>query len=218
MSDTDSFIEEVTEEVRRDRLFAFLRKYGWIGIALVVLVVGGAAVNEWQKARARAAAQAFGDAIIAALSAEDPAARADALARIAADGPGARAVVELLAADALLQAERRDEALARLSSLAADQELPDLYRQLAELKSVILAGAQMDPAERGAVLDRLAQPGAPYRALAMEQQALLLVEQGDVAAAIEHFRLVAQEPGASADLRRRANQMILVLGGAPGAA
>ncbi|PPB79982.1 hypothetical protein LV82_02264 [Albidovulum inexpectatum] len=218
MSDTDSFIEEVTEEVRRDRLFAFLRKYGWIGITLVVLVVGGAAVNEWQKARARAAAQAFGDAIIDALSAEDPAARAEALEQIPADGPGARAVVELLAADALLQAERRDEALARLNALAADQELPDLYRQLAELKAVILADAQMDPAERKAVLDRLAQPGAPYRALAMEQQALLLVEQGDTAAAIEQFRLVAQEPGASADLRRRANQMILVLGGAPGAA
>jgi hypothetical protein len=26
MSDTDSFIEEVTEEVRRDRLFALLRR------------------------------------------------------------------------------------------------------------------------------------------------------------------------------------------------
>ena len=29
MSDTDSFIDEVTEEVRRDALFAQFRRYGW---------------------------------------------------------------------------------------------------------------------------------------------------------------------------------------------
>ena len=32
MSNPDSFIDEVTEEVRRDRLFAVFRKYGWIGV------------------------------------------------------------------------------------------------------------------------------------------------------------------------------------------
>ena len=64
MSNPDSFIDEVTEEVRRDRLFAMFRKYGWIGILAVVVVVGGAAWNEWQKARAEARAEAFGDALL----------------------------------------------------------------------------------------------------------------------------------------------------------
>ena len=50
MSNPASFIDEVTEEVRRDRLFAAFRKYGWIGLLLVILVVGGAAYNEWSKA------------------------------------------------------------------------------------------------------------------------------------------------------------------------
>ena len=45
MSDTDSFIEEVTEEVRRDQLYKYVRKYGWIAIALVVGVVGGIEQN-----------------------------------------------------------------------------------------------------------------------------------------------------------------------------
>ena len=39
MSNPESFIEEVTEEVRRDRLFAAFRKYGWIGVLLVLLTV-----------------------------------------------------------------------------------------------------------------------------------------------------------------------------------
>ncbi len=33
MSSQDSFVDEVTDELRRDRLFAAFRKYGWIGVA-----------------------------------------------------------------------------------------------------------------------------------------------------------------------------------------
>ena len=54
MSNPDSFIDEVTEAVRRDRLFAMFRKYGWIGAVLVLGVVGGSAWIEWSKARAMA--------------------------------------------------------------------------------------------------------------------------------------------------------------------
>ena len=68
LSENDSFIDEVTEEVRRDRLFALFRKYGWIGVVAIVLIVGTAAWNEWSKARAEARSQAFGDAIGTALS------------------------------------------------------------------------------------------------------------------------------------------------------
>ncbi|KKK62940.1 hypothetical protein LCGC14_2999320, partial [marine sediment metagenome] len=75
MSNTDSFIDEVTEEVRRERLFGFLRRYGWIAVLAVVLIVGGAAYNEWRNASERAEAQAFGDALLAALEADSPEAR-----------------------------------------------------------------------------------------------------------------------------------------------
>ena len=76
MSETDSFIEEVSEEVRRDRLYGLIRRYGWIAVVGVVAIVGGASWNEYNKAQDRAAAQALGDGIMTALEAEDPAARA----------------------------------------------------------------------------------------------------------------------------------------------
>ncbi len=79
MSDTDSFIEEVTEEVKRDKLFAIFRKYGWIAVLGVIVLVGGASYNEYAKSKARVTAEAAGDAISAALAVEDAQARADAL-------------------------------------------------------------------------------------------------------------------------------------------
>ena len=92
MSDTDSFIEEVTEEVRRDRLFALLRRYGWIAGLAVLAIVGGAAWNEWQSAQATKQAQALGDGVIAALEAPEASTRADALASVDAATPGGQAI------------------------------------------------------------------------------------------------------------------------------
>ena len=36
VSDTDSFIAEVNEEVRREQLYGYLRKYGWIAVVAVL--------------------------------------------------------------------------------------------------------------------------------------------------------------------------------------
>ena len=49
--DTDSFIDEVTDEVRRDRLYLLMRRYGWIGVLVIVVIVGGAAWREKRAAR-----------------------------------------------------------------------------------------------------------------------------------------------------------------------
>ena len=95
MSDTDSFIDEVNEEVRRDRFYFMLKRYGWIAVLAVILLVGGAAWNEYQKAQARAEAETLGDAMFAALSAEDTAARASAFEKIEATNPRAGAMLGL---------------------------------------------------------------------------------------------------------------------------
>ncbi len=221
MSETDSFIDEVTEEVRRDKLFAVFRKYGWIGIAAVILIVGGAAWVEWQKVRTRTAAQAFGDAVTAALDSDDPAARVAALDAVAAAGPGDAAIraalTQFLAADEALRGGDRAGALTRLEALAADPALPDDYRQLARLKAVILAGPSMAAADRDAALAELAQPGAPFRALAMEQQAIALMADGKTEEATALARQVLQEPDATPGLQRRMTQLIVALGGEPDA-
>ena len=86
MSNPDSFIEEVTEEVRRDRLFNLFRKYGWIGAVVVVGIVGGAAWNEWSKSQAAARAQGFGDALVDALDHGTPEERRAALSAVPTDG------------------------------------------------------------------------------------------------------------------------------------
>ncbi|MGB3177867.1 MAG: tetratricopeptide repeat protein [Albidovulum sp.] len=218
MSETDSFIDEVTEEVRRDRLFKQMRKYGWIGILIVVSIVGGAAWNEWQKASATADARAFGDAVLGALESDDPAARVAGLEALAGADSGRDAVVGFLAADEALRGGDRDGARARLETLATDASVAEPLRQLAQLKALILAGDAMPPEARDLALADLARPGAPYRVLAMEQQALALVGAAKPDEALTLLRQLLQEPDATAGLRRRVTQLIVMLGGDPDAA
>lgn len=213
MSNPDSFVDEVTEELRRDRQFAIMRRYGWIAVLAVFLVVGGAAFNEWRKASAQADAEALGHAITAALETEDPAAQAAAFAAIEATGD-ARAVVTLLAAAPTGDGTPPSEAaVEQLRQIAADDSLSPLYSDLANLK---LAGrAQITPEERLTLLTPLARAGGAFRVLAEEQIALVEIELGQQEAAIARLRQLLADDEASQALRDRAAQLIVALGATP---
>ncbi len=212
MSNPESFIDEVTEEVRRDKLFGYLRRYGWIGLLAVVLIVGGAAWREYQISVSTAESRAFGDAVLTALDEDDAAAREAALAQVPAPGQRAGILGLLLSTD---PASDRAATLAALEAVAADAELPDSYRDLAVLRRVMVAGPELPVAERQALLDQIAVPGRPFRTLAEEQKALLQIEAGDTAAAIAALDRLRQDQEATAGLRNRAEQLIVALGGTP---
>jgi len=210
LSNPDSFIEEVTEEVRRDRLFGLFRRYGWIGGVVVVALVGGAAWTEWSKSRAEARAQAFGDAIIDGLDNGTPEERRAALSAVPTDGEQTGLLQLILASD---PDEDRAATLAALDMVAADATLSPGYRDLAVLRRVLVAGAEMPLADRRTALQGIAVAGRPYRPLAEEQLAYLLVEEGNAEAAIAAMITLIQDQEASGSLRARLGQMVTALGG-----
>ncbi len=213
MSSQDSFISEVTEEVRRDRLFRLMRRYGWVAVAFVVLVVGGAAAFEWQKARARAEAEAAGDALLNAQSEDAPAARAEILAALDSGSAGRNAIVRLFQAAAEIEAGEEGRALATLEAISDDTEVPSVYRDLAVLKSVMISDAA--PEERMARLEPLTKPGNLFRLLAVEQRALAEIELGRTETAIETLNGILADAEMTESLRRRASWLIVALGGTP---
>ncbi|WFE74581.1 hypothetical protein [Roseinatronobacter sp. S2] len=215
MSNPDSFINEVTEELRRDRMVGYLRRYGWIAVVVVALIVGGAAWNEWRKATDRASAQAFGDAVLTALENDASADRVQALSQIDATG-AQQGVLSLLSAGELFESDRA-AALDALRAASEDTALTDSYRQLAALKYVIAGGSDIPLTDRDSILAGLAQPGRPFRPLALEQTALLQLEQGNPERTIEILTDLLSQSDVSDALRRRATQLIIALGGDPAA-
>lgn len=125
-------------------------------------------------------------------------------------------VVSLLGAGEMFESDR-PAALAALRAASEDDALTDAYRQLAALKYVIAAGSDVPAAERETILAGLSQPGRPFRPLALEQTALLQLEQGNTERSIEILTDLLSQSDVSDTLARRASQLIIALGGDPAA-
>ena len=208
MSDSDSFINEVTEEVRRDQLYRYLRRYGWIAVLCILLLVGGAAWNEYRKAQSTAAAQATGDALLSALAQNDPEFRMAALTEVNAEG-AATAVTALIAAASQQEAGDIDAAVSTLQALAVNTDVPAIYNDLAGFKAAML---EPDATTRRTSLEAMAQPGAPFALLAQEQLGLADLAAGNTDAALERFTAIAEDAGVTRGLRQRAQTVMVSLG------
>ncbi len=214
MSNPESFIEEVTEEVRRDRVFKLMKRYGWIAVLVVLGIVGGTAWREYQSATQSAEAQAFGDGILAALESEDSATRVANLENLATSGPDAKAVLDMLIAAE--QGNEGDDAAAveRLQAVANDTNVPTIYRQIASYKALARGTEVLSLEERQSGFEALAVAGQPLRLLAEEQLALIEVETGNKEAALTRLQALIVDSEVTTGLRRRASQLIVALGGA----
>ena len=192
-----------------------MRRYGWIAVLAIVLIVGGTSYSEYRKAQIRGTAEALGDSMIAALGADESAARAVALAEIDADSPAAKAVLRLMTAAEQSSAGEDELAAETLNAIALDGGVPEVYRQIAQFKSLTQQGDSTPLAERRQALESMANPGSPMRLLATEQLALIDVEQGDAQAAITRYQAILSDAEVTSGLQQRALQVIVALGGEP---
>lgn len=215
MSETDSFIEEVTEEVRKDQLYGYAKKYGWILGLLIVLVVGGAAYSEWSKSKSASMAQGRGDAILAALSLEDKAAQVSALDAILADAGDAAPVILMQKAALLADADDKAGAIAVLEQIIADPDAQSVYKDIAQFKALVLHGKDMEIEARKSALEALASTNSTMRPLALEQIVVAELDQGNKDAAMAQLEALLAEAGVTQTVRQRALQLLISLGGTP---
>ena len=208
MSETDSFIAEVTEDVRRDRLFGLFRRFGWIPAALIVIIVSGTAYNEWSKSEADKLAQVRGDALLAAMDTVDEVARASALNEIASQG-SENIVAQMLAAGA-----KDENSINFLNAVIINTDLPEYIRDLAKLKLTMIPGAQTKE-QKLKTLDILSQPGGIYRNAAVEILVAFELELGNPNKAIEFLKSHIQDAEASRAQVQRMAELLVALGSEP---
>ncbi|WP_161861338.1 tetratricopeptide repeat protein [Algicella marina] len=213
MSETDSFLEEVTEEVRRDKMIKTMRRNAPFLIGAVVLLIGGIGVNEYLKASARAEAEATGDAMMAALTAEDAADRAAGLQALVAEGGDAEVLARMQLAAVQAREGDREAAIDTLRAVQGGSGVDTRYADIAAMKIAMLLQGQDTVAERRALLENLSLAGHPLQDLALEQMAALALEQGDTEAALADLTRIVESPTASSSGRSRATQLIIALGG-----
>lgn len=215
-TDNEAFYREVDEELRREQLTGFWKRYGIAvvaGVVLLLAAVGG--VIYWrhlQEVKAGEKGEAL-TAVIADIQAGRTKGAAAKLDEIAADaGAGYRAAALLTKADVALQSGEDAAAVAAFKQVAADDDLPQPYRDLALVRQTAVEFDTLAPAAVIERLSPLAKPGNPWFGSAGEMVALAHLKQNQPQRAAPLFAAMAKDASVPQSIRSRSMQMASALG------
>ena len=207
----DVFLREVDDELRRDQLIDLWRRWGRVGIAVLVAALAAfAGWLVWQN-RADKAAGVEGEKLQAAVdgiaNGQDKQVQPDLAALSGSNRPGYRALAELARADLLLQRKDVKGAVAQYAAVAADAKVGQPLRDLALIRQTV---AEYDTLSPQAAIERLrplAVPGNAWFGTAGELTALTYARQGrrDLAATL--FEQLSTRDDVPQSIRQRAVQM-----------
>jgi hypothetical protein len=212
VSDTDSFIEEVSEEVRRDRLYNFFRKYAWVGVLTVLIIVGGTAFLEFKKATAKSKAEEVGSAVMKALEGSDEKERAKLLANIEVTNPEVKSIVAMLKAAEETTLQNYAAASKSLKAISEDLSTAQIYRYIAEFKFLLLSHDRIEDSLLLTGFEELASAGNPFRLLAEEQIAIIKLKNRENDAAVAKLRSILEDAELTDTIRQRVTQLLISLG------
>lgn len=214
--DGETFLREVDDELRREQMTHFMKRYGWALVAAVLLMLAGIGGWIWWKARAAAAAEVQGESLIAALDSLEAGNRAAATPKLDAlaggDVPAYRAASLFARANSQTAAGNAPAAIATLRSIAANQDFDESYRQAALIRQTQLEFDSLPPQQVVQRLRPLARPGSPWLGSAGEMLgvAYLKMHRPDLAGPV--FASVGRDENVPPSIRTRAVQMAGSLG------
>ncbi len=210
------FLREVDDAVREQDLQNFVQRYGlMIG---AVIVVGLASLAGWifysnsQTEQAGLRSEEY-VAAVESVRQNNLDGAATALVELeTADQDGYRAAAQLLQAAIALEKDDPKKAIDGYAKVAADESLPQPFRELALIRQT---ATEFDDLEPQQVVDRLkvlAVPGNPWFGSAGEMVAIsyLNMEKDDLAGPL--FAQLAQDDNVPQTIRSRAVQMAGVQG------
>jgi len=212
----ESFAREVEENLRRDQVSDFAKRYGgWIvgGIILFLAAVGGWLY--WQDRQAKQA-QAESEtlaAIYADIAAQNTGNVPQRLKPLAdSDNDIVSATARLAQAAVALEKNDRATALAQFKDVAADKGLPKPYRDLATVRATALEFDSLKPEQVIERLEPLTKAGEPWFGSAGELTAMAYLKQGQKAKAGKLFADIAADQEVPPTIRTRAVQVAGTLG------
>jgi len=214
--DSDTFLKEVDEELRKEQVSNFVARYGWWLAAAALLFLGAIGGWLWWQAREQAEAGAQGEALIDALGSMEAGNRqaaAPKLAELAAsDVEGYRAAALFARANGETAAGNAPAAIATLRSIAANEDFDQAYRDAALVRQTALEFDTMQPQAVVRRLRPLVRPGSAWLGTAGEMLGVAYLKMGRPNLAGPVFAQIARDERLPGSIRNRTGQMASALG------
>ncbi len=206
---------EVDEEVQRDKMLEFFKKFGpYIAIIVGIFLIVYAGWRYWsgqQEDLHREQSKAFAEAS-ALFDQAQYADAVEAFSKLADEaGGGYGLLARLNEASALTAAGNMEQAAALYDAVAASAD-DELLRSFASLHAAFNLMDTAAPDELRSRLRPLAVPGGPWFYSATEALGFVDFKAGDIESARINFSTIAFDTAAPQTLRGRAQQMLAILG------
>ena len=213
---TETFLKEVDENLRRDRIRDFFKANSSSLIAALILFLAACAAIIWyqQHRVQRSEAEVEQIATISKdIGTGNTAKVPQQLDQLSQSGSkGVRATALFTRAAFALQQNDTKTAIATYQKINGDSSLPQAYRDAALIRQTALEFDQLQPQQVIARLEPLTKPGEPWFGSAGEMTALALIKQGKTKEAGQLFASIAKDPNAPPSVRNRAVQISGSLG------
>ena len=213
---SETFLREVDENLRRDQMQDFFKRYGtWLIIAVVLFLAASGGFIWWKQHEVKRSAAEVEK--LAAIYKDIGSGKVDQapqqLDELSKSGSKAVRATALFTRAALaIQQNDNKLAISTYKSIADDDGLPKPYRDAALVRQTALEFDQLQPGDVIARLQPLAKPGEPWFGSAGEMTALALVKQGKRQEAGQLYLAIAKDPGVPETIRARAIQVAGSLG------
>jgi hypothetical protein len=213
---SETFLREVDENLRRDRLRDFAREYGnWIIAGVILFLAASGGFIWWQQHqvnRSEAHVEEL-SAIYKDIGSGKVSQAPKQLDQLANSGSKAVRASALFTQAALaLQQNDTKLATAKYREIAADGGLPQPYRDAALIRQTALEFDQIKADEVVSRLQPFAKPGNAWFGTAGEITALAMVKQGKKDEAGRLFAAIAKDKTVPESIRGRAVQIAGSLG------
>ncbi len=211
MSD-DSFIREVDEELRTERVQNFWAQYGkWIIAVAVAVVVLTGSYRFYQYYSASQAASA-GDAFMNAVQLSETDKPDEALAaftKLENEAGGAyRAMSRFRAAAIMVEKGEAAKAVEAYDAIAADGTTDENLRSIARIRAGMLLVDTGTTSDVEARVAQLVGPTAPFRFSAHEALGLAYFKAGDLEKSFKQFETAMDDVAIPPALRQRMSIML----------
>ena len=202
MSENESFIDEVTEEVRRDKLYLLLKRYGWVPVIVIITVILTSIFIEIRNNAKVIEAENLGDLLASSLSGDT---EVKAILSDDISNTPKSLIASLLEAKILENKLEYQTAIAAYETVLSREEIPTSLRDFVKFKLVLLV--KDDPIRVKKLIGDLINPDGSFYLLALEQKVLIEIGEERWNEAIANLNLILADPDVSQGMISRATQI-----------
>jgi len=205
MVETENFIKEIREEVRKDNLFKTLRRYRWALFGLIFSMILAVSGYEYYKYMRKFNSEANGKLLVEYIQSIENKTKEDL--KLSSDSFVA-SITKLHRAKFLV--EKGDLNLAKkvYEEVIQSSASGNFFKKYSMIMLYLLSPAEsLSDDDKINTLDQLSAPDSPFQILALEQKLLLFLKLNDIEKAKSYISLIVDNPGVTSEQLERIKEV-----------